>query len=352
MNSAGKPRSPARTALVALLLSAPFLFVLAAALLAAELRLRQTTNLPYLSRSHCFRQTKVEAPAFHPACEETMRTPAGEVPFRTNELGLRDRPLAELRGGGIAALGDSFVEGFWLEESKSLTRAIERRAGFPSRLLNLGIRASGPTQQAIRLFLTWKQLPLQGVVWFLNPSDPLDEILFHARNPSFTLARGSWSELTPSWSFTPAYLAFTRLSLALGDRSYLLLYVADRLIKQASQTRMVEGAPFSPELHCRSISLVAAELRKERLPLLFVAIPHGQASARRPYLGVQVDDAKFEQLLDCARATGAPVVDLRPELDGKPEWYWKNDWHFNEQGVEAAAALAAPRIRAAWKGLR
>lgn len=342
--------SPARKTLGTLALALPFALVLVAALVIAELRLRSTTNLPYLSRSRCFTQDKMEAPGFLPECSETMRTPAGGVAFRTNGLGFRDRPLSFFKDGAVALLGDSFVEGFWLEEEQGLARALERNAAWPVPLLNLGIRATGPSQQAIRLFRAWKEVPLKGVVWFLNPSDPLDELLFHARNPGFSISRERWSELNPSWTFSTPYLAFTNWSLSVGDQVYLLLYVADKWIKQRSQAKLVEGAEFLPDPHCRSLNLAAAELRKQKLPLLFVAIPHGQAGSRRPYLGLPIDDRQFDSLLACARATGAPVLDLRAELDGNPGWYWKNDWHFNRHGVEEAAKIAAPKIRAAWGG--
>ncbi len=350
MSPAGKQRSPARKALGAFALALPFLLVLVIALVAAELRLRSTTNLPFLSRSRCFTQDKLESPGFLPGCAETMRTPAGGVDFHTNELGFRDRPLSFFQGGAIALLGDSYVEGFWLKEEEGLARVLERKASWPYPLLNLGIRATGPSQQAIRLFRAWKGVPLKGVVWFLNPSDPLDELLFHARNPGLEINRERWSELNPSWSFSAAYRAFTSWSISFGDRVYLLLYVADKWIKQGSQARLVEGVEFAADPHCRSLSLAAAELKKEKLPLLFVAIPHGQQGARRPYLGLSIDDRQFEALLACARGTGASVLDLRAVLDGQPGWYWKNDWHFNGEGVEAAMAIAAPRIRAAWGG--
>lgn len=339
-------------AMVALMLVLPFLLVLVFALGAMELWLRGTTNLPFLSRSRCFTQNSLEAPGFLPDCTEMMRTPAGSVMFRTNELGFRDRPLGTFRAGAVALMGDSFVEGFWLKEEEGLARALERKARWPFPLLNLGIRASGPSQQAIRLFRAWKELPLKGVVWMLNPSDPVDEILFRARNPSFSISKERWSELQPTWSLSPAYRAFTRWSLRMRDRSYLLLYVADRLLKQGSQARAVAGVPFSPDVHCRSLALAEAELKKAGVPLLFVAMPHGMAATGRPYLGQPLNDGKFEALLACARATGSPVLDLRAELDGRPEWYWKNDWHYNQAGVEAAAAIAAPLIRAAWRGGR
>jgi hypothetical protein len=346
MRFSNGPRGLFRKVAAGVALCLPFVLVFLAAV---ELWLRLTTNLPFASRTHCFSQTKVEAPGFLPNCEETLRNPKGSFHFRTNEDGFRDHPRAYFAKGAVALLGDSYVEGFWLDEENGLARRLEKNLGWKEPLLNLGIRASGPTQQAIRLFRAWREVPLRGVIWVINPSDPLDEILFRERNKGFEMTREKWSELKPLWQFTPAYQRLTRWSVALKDRLYLLLYVAEKWIKLGSQSKLLENAQFSREPHCRAVELVAAELKAAALPLIFVAIPHGMAESHRPYLGMTIEKEPFERLLECARATGAPLVDLRRELNGQPDWYWDNDWHFNDAGTERAAGIIAPRIRTLWR---
>ena len=72
----------------------------------------------------------------------------------------------------------------------------------------------------------------------------------------------------------------------------------------------------------------------------------------QPTGGLPISDDDFGRFLACAKGTGAPVLDLRAELDRHPEWYWANDWHFNPEGARVFAKLAAARIRAALgKGL-
>lgn len=85
--------------------------------------------------------------------------------------------------------------------------------------------------------------------------------------------------------------------------------------------------------------------------LLFVALPHGIVGRPRSYMGIFLEDEPFDRLLSCARATGSTVLDLRDKLAGHPEWYWKNDWHFNAVGVEAVTSIAAPLFREALPGI-
>lgn len=318
-------------------------------LLVLEIWLRFTTNLPYISRTHCFSMNKQEAPAFLPDCRETLKTPEGDVEFQTNEDGFRDRPREFFRKGAIALLGDSHVEGFWLPVESGIARMLEKKIAPEFPFLNLGIRASGPTQQAIRFQRAIMNNPVRGAIWFLNPSDPVDEIYFRARNPGFELGEKSWSELSPLWDPTPLYWAITRLSLALRDRVYILIYINERWIKQSQQAKYLSG-PFLNDPHCLSLELTAKRMRAHKLPLLFVALPHGTLARPRSYMGTSLEDQSFERLLDCARATGNRVVDLREKLNEHPEWFFRNDWHFNVSGVEALTEIAAPEIRAAWPG--
>lgn len=196
---------------------------------------------PFISRTHCFSQNRQEAPAFLPECREILRTPAGEIEFQTNEDGFRDRGRDFFRRGAIALLGDSHVEGFWLPVESGLARVLERKVSSGIPFLNLGIRASGPTQQAIRLQRARKNYALRGAIWFLNPSDPVDEVYFHARNPSFELGGDTRTELRPLWDATPLYRAIPKLSLALHDESYTLIYINERWIKQNQQVKYLSG---------------------------------------------------------------------------------------------------------------
>jgi hypothetical protein len=332
---------------VAMALSVPF-FVVAVACL--ELWLRITTNLPYLSRTRCFTQNAVEAPGFVFNCVETLRTPAGPIEFRTNEDGFRDRPRAFFRNGAIAVLGDSYVEGYWMSEEQGFVRSLERRLTPRVPLLNLGIRGTGPSQQTIRLYRALAAYKLRGVIWDLNPSDPLDEMYFLARNPGFEIHPDRWTALRPIWSPSVWYWRITELSLALHDRVYVLVYLAERWIKQAAETATVKAETFSEERHCRSLSVAARELAARRIPLVFVATPHGMLAHRRAYLGLKLDENLFERLLACAKKTGAPTLDLRHELDGEPGWYWDHDWHWNRKGVDAVTEIMAPAIRRVWPG--
>ena len=209
---------------VGFLLACPFIVT---TLLLAEVWLRWTTNLPFLSRTSCFTQNPREAPAFRENCRELLRTPQAPVEFQTNAEGFRDRPREFFAKGAIGVLGDSYVEGFWLPDNSGPVRSLERAMGGAIPFLNLGIRGSGPSQQAIRFFRAVKSgYRFRGLIWFLNPSDPVDERYFLAQNPGFRIVDGNWPDLKPLWEPSRTYWIWTHLSLFFRDKVYLFLYMA------------------------------------------------------------------------------------------------------------------------------
>ena len=63
--------------------------------------------------------------------------PEYDVAFRTNELGLRDKPVGEKRGERILVLGDSFTCGYGVEGWETFSDLLEQRLGV--EVINAGV---------------------------------------------------------------------------------------------------------------------------------------------------------------------------------------------------------------------
>lgn len=68
----------------------------------------------------------------------TVDTPQGPVTYETNAQGMRDRPRAEKSTAAerVVVLGDSFIEGSYVEESDRITDVLEKTTGV--EFLNFG----------------------------------------------------------------------------------------------------------------------------------------------------------------------------------------------------------------------
>ncbi len=121
-----------------------------AALLAASLLLGLLIGETGLTLSGF--PARFEPPATHPAgVVETRRSPEFEYTFQTNEHGLRyNRQHAYCAGQRTTiVLGDSFVEGFGVDDGDRFTDLLEKASferGDSIRFVNAGIAGSGPLE--------------------------------------------------------------------------------------------------------------------------------------------------------------------------------------------------------------
>jgi len=93
-----------------------------------------------------------------PNAAVSVSTPVGDVTYETNSFGMRDRHR-ELKSDAVnrvVVLGDSFVEGYFVEESDRMTDLMEKESGIEH--LNFG---SGGDFGSIQEWLLYKHLVLQ-----------------------------------------------------------------------------------------------------------------------------------------------------------------------------------------------
>ncbi len=311
-------------------------------------------NLQVLSGNFpCLRGSSVEASVLLPGCSAKVSTPRGKLDYSTNEDGWRDRPRSLFSKGAYYVAGDSQVEGPWLRDDEVISRKLEKRItpklGYP--FLNLGMRGAGPTQEAVRIILAMEKYRPKGVVWFLNPTDPLDEIYFHARNPGYELRP---EKLMPVRKrFEGKYSIWKTLfsiSELMGDQVLSLLFILDHLELQRLFQKAVTEISFDEKLHCASLKKAAAVLRRKNVPLVFIAMPHGPPARNFSYFGIPLRDSDFQSLLACARDTGSVVIPTAEDFSFTQDLFWPNDWHLNPEGIdrftEYLAKIISPALLA------
>lgn len=100
-----------------------------------------------------------------------------EAHYATNEYGMRGGPV---RPGGrrIALLGDSFVEGFGLDESETAAARMQEILGPPFQVLNFGVSGYFTTIDEVALYENFARFfaPEVTVLFFLNYNDLEDAL--------------------------------------------------------------------------------------------------------------------------------------------------------------------------------
>lgn len=318
----------------ALLLIGLALLVLFASLEAA-VRFRSYASLEQDVTCLKFSNDPLVGKEFQPGCEATLSGPGGDYHFRINSDGWRAPAREHFKSGATAVLGDSHVEGVYLEEENTLVRRLESalQAQFLAPFLNLGIRGSGPSQQWERFQKAQKHYPLRGLIWIINETDPTDEAwtLWRGKHPE---AGGRpWNKAVNGW-FTP----LTGITLAFPS-----LFDAWRL--SAFVRHAVAAAPEASEF-CKPLAKGWSWARSEKRPLLFLVMRHGRAEEERLYFGLPVGKTGLDSMVDCLKKNGAPYIDLRKEFSERKEWYWPGDVHLTPEGTkELALAARAALIR-------
>jgi hypothetical protein len=303
------------------------------------------------------------------------------VPVRFNAHGMRDsRPIGRDKPPGtlrIAVIGDSFVEAMQVAEDEGITRRLEAHLrvelGRPVEVLNFGCSGFSTTLEAVLVREFVRTFAPDMVVCLHHFSDVSEDWSF-ARHAQ--VERGKVVRVEPS--VTEFELVLARMSRS--SQLYRLARSCKRgpapANPAASYKQTFDAVVHDPytaddeeawAYSLAALSDMAADLRREGIPLLTVLIPIGTqvepvdpdyaAQLGFAYLngGKRLERCGYQRKVSgfCA-ANSIDCLDLLPAFraanpDGVPRLYLPRDLHWTAAGHDLAAIQIAERLRGRWR---
>lgn len=181
-----------------------------------------------------------------PQTSVTVKTPQGEISYETNLHGMRDRPRDERSTAAerVVVLGDSFVEGSFVEESDRFTDILEKQTGI--EFLNFGTSGSfGSIQEWLLYQHLASRFDHTRVLVFLLPDNDFSDNDPSQHPPDryrpYLLKTGDSYEVTYPVSFSNAPAGISRMSWGrklrhrLYNRWYSLNLIVHRDLSEVSE---------------------------------------------------------------------------------------------------------------------
>jgi lysophospholipase L1-like esterase len=333
-----------------------------------------------------------------PNHEQRLQTADFDVPFRVNSHGLRgpEREYAKPAGTRrVLILGDSFAEGYYVNEEATLRAVLERHLDPAGRggceVINGGTAAYSTDQEYLFYKIEGHRYGADVVVLMFYYNDLLNNILpadVGVAKPLFVLDRGELrlSNVplpSPATNDLPGLLERVkrlkpwRGSIALRMLSrrtatsnpWLYRFLARfgavpkaRKLMPREMTVFGPGADVASMWHMTRAILRdlagAAQAHGARLVILYVpaVFEVDDRAWQRWRTGYSVDrswkrDSVFERLARVCASLKITLVDPRPALrqaqtSGAPAYY-RSDQHWTEVGNRVGAEAVAPAVRSA-----
>lgn len=266
--------------------------------------------------------------SYRPGCEGDFFTTRGQpVRYRFNSRGLRADD-ERTSGTDLLLIGDSNVEGHGLEFSETIGERLAKLGA--GRVVNGGIRYSGPLLQRLRIESLVPAYRPRRLLWMFCENDTLDDRLFSslatARTEAGLPTAFSTDDFRGTDFYWPAWLDF--------DPFRTLTRVVRNAIYIRRTDALTSGVTFREAKTCEAVEAGVAFARARGVEVAFAAVPLG------PFRGFPPERYGFEELVECAKKIG-PTVDLRQALANTPEYFLAGDTHPNPAG----AAFIAAEIR-------
>ncbi len=277
---------------------------------------------------------------FRPNCVGELKTPRGPKPFSVNEDGLRELPRPHVLKSEkrVLVMGDSYVEGWWASQEESLSSLLRER--FPGIFfINGGGRSTGPVMQAERLRELLRVYRPQGVIWFLNDTDSLDDrfacaIAENPDAPAGQLRFGTPEFELGSWqSGLASLLGSTASGQRLRRRFYLEKWIS-----------LAEGESALRCDACRGVRNFKQLLKEADLPLLTFYLFSSEGLAHTQY---SKGGSLRLELFSCLEESGIQAIaaGLKDMSAEEVERYvWEGDFHFNPEGIAMLTAQVVPTV--------
>lgn len=309
---------------------------------------------------------------YRPDLRLTYRTPEFEVAIRTNDIGLRERPIAPAADGVTTVLfiGDSFTFGWGVAEeqrySEVLARlAAESRPGTRLRIVNAGHWMYTFDQQLVlmkEMIERYKPaVVVQGFYWMhvrtmfnhrlVRAADgslqAVEDPKIMVNDRGFLKFRSDWLERPPLGSQLVAFVARAILNRDLNEKAahtvdYMrpgatqgegLWKLTDEIVAETIRTLRAAGIAYLPFLIPTSVEVTSGNWA------------HLNWTAATPPTGVDVNlpAARFGAMFEKNGAAIVPLAAAMRERAGMP-LYFPQDGHWTAEGHAVAAEILLPHL--------
>ena len=248
-----------------------------------------------------------------------------------NALGYRDREHVDTSATKIFVLGDSFVSGLGIADTRNrLSNRLQDRLGPRCRVYNLGCNGADTREEYRRLVAHPLKPDVVILVYYLNDIEIAASVTGH-----------------PAPHFHP-YGNVSRSVAHIIRRSYLLDFaywqVPQRdLAGYEGTLEAMYGDPAILALHLADLQRIVEYCRDKRVDLVVVAFPHlARPTETAPLL---------RPIVESLQASQVPVIEVTPLIAGHdPRLFYvnRNDAHPNERMnallTDAVASVLSKRL--------
>jgi hypothetical protein len=310
---------------------------------------------------------------YRPDLRLTYRTPEFETQVRTNDVGLREGPIATEAEGATTVLfiGDSFTFGWGVAEEQRYSEVLvrlmaERRPGIQLRIVNAGHWMYTFDQQLVLMKEMIERyqpaVVVQGFYW-MHVRTLFNHRLVRA--PDGTLQavedskikvsdrgvlkfRSDWLERPPLNSQLVVLIARWLLNRDLHERvgdtvDYMrpgstkdeaLWNLTDELVGETIRTLRTAGIAYVPFLIPTSVEVGSTQWR------------HVNWTAATPPIGIIEPSLPATRLADIFTRNGANIVPLAAAMRerGGAGLYFLQDGHWTAEGHAVAAEILTPHL--------
>ena len=299
----------------------------------------------------------------HPRATATHKTSCFNVRYRTNALGARDVERAQRSGRPrVLALGDSYLEGWGVDQDRRLTDLVARKSGVD--FMNLAMSHFGPYQELLAYREFGPRFEHQGVlVGILPMNDFYDlDLAVARRSPGYMYRyrpylQGAFPAYhRVDYRESPARRFLRHQSAAFNGLAWAWFALAgraddsfDRPPAFQARSGAVHSFYYDYSLdqflllrYCLEQIVAAADGR----PVVVVLLPAPPDFPRYAQSGTPPLGRDLEAL---AQKGSFRVVDLLPEMARRSrdwsEYFFTCDYHWNERGNAVAAEILEERLR-------
>ncbi|MBL7686427.1 MAG: hypothetical protein JNJ49_00220 [Bdellovibrionaceae bacterium] len=277
---------------------------------------------------------------FKPNCKETFRLSDRVVDFQTNEMGLRDRAVSQIKPEQVFVVGDSVVEVMGLQYSESFSQVLEKETAdeLGLQFINLGRRRSSPVTQVLGLRAKIEKLKPKYIIWALTENDFNDD--YFAKERATEIGSNGLPikfDIQYLKNTEPNLLKDFIFNLDPGSSDSLAILKYIYLSKFVFKTyEKWENAPAD----CSGIHEAERIAREMNIKLGFMAVPFSPK-----YVSLYREGNLKLQLQKLIECTSHPVFDLRvPSISRDEHFYQEDLMHFNAEGVRKSVQYLKRQI--------